>query len=124
MPLMAGCICFFTSNAARALACGVGLFAAHSFQREDDGRGVGAPVAVSAVFCCVVILIILIPVIVIARDGRCVATHAPAWHNRTRLSCDPLGAGVGEMTLVHRVGLPRHRRERGVLTFGLFVRRS
>lgn len=46
------------SKAARALASGVGLLAAHSFQRGEEGRGFGAPEAVSGLLIIGFIVII------------------------------------------------------------------
>ena len=55
MPFMLIISALSTLMFARAIASGVELIAAHSFHNVDDGRGFGAPVAVSRLFVIILI---------------------------------------------------------------------
>ena len=55
MPFMLIISALLTSRFASAIASGVGLLAAQSFHNGDDGRGFGAPAAISRLLFVIVL---------------------------------------------------------------------
>ena len=71
------------STLARAIASGCGLLAAHSFQRGEEGRGFGAPEAVSGLLIIGFITIIYHTNDPLSRAGGTIVNNflGVSWHS-------------------------------------------